>query len=161
MIVLSDTSTISVLTRIGYLDLLEKLFQEVIIPQKVFDELMRLSKFGIDTSIISKVNWLKVLTPQQTPLLSNLLIQLDEGEAHAIALAIEMKSDLLIIDEYEGRKIATQLKLQITGVGGILVRAKLRSFIPSVKTVLDSMRSHANFYLSEKVYNEILRQANE
>ncbi len=161
MIVLSDTSTISVLTRIGYLDLLEKLFQEVIIPQKVFDELMRLSKFGIDTSIISKANWLKVLTPQQTPLLSNLLIQLDEGEAHAIALAIEMKSDLLIIDEYEGRKIATQLKLQITGVGGILVRAKLRSFIPSVKTVLDLMRSHANFYLSEKVYNEILRQANE
>ena len=93
--------------------------------------------------------------------MSHLLDILDEGEAHAIALAIELKSDLLIIDEYEGRKMATQLKLQITGVGGILVRAKLRSFIPSVKLLLDLMRSNANFYLSEKVYSEILRQANE
>lgn len=161
MIILSDTSAISVLTRIGYLHLLEQIFQEIIIPKKVFDELMELSKFGVDTSIITQATWLKVIAPKQSLLLSNLLTQLDEGEAHAIALAIELKSDLLIIDEYEGRKIATQLRLQITGVGGILVRAKLRSFIPSVKTVLDLMRSNANFYLSEKVYSEILRQANE
>ncbi len=161
MIVLSDTSAISVLTRIGYLHLLEKLFQEVIIPQKVFDELLELSNFGVDISPITQASWLKIYSPQQTPLLLHLLNILDEGEAHAIALAIELKSDLLIIDEYEGRKVATQLKLQITGVGGILVRAKLRSFIPSVKILLDLMRSHANFYLSEKVYTEILKQANE
>ncbi len=128
---------------------------------KVFDELSELSRFGVDISPITQANWLKISSPKQTPLLSHLLDILDEGEAHAIALAIELKSDLLIIDEYEGRKMATQLKLQITGVGGILVRAKLRSFIPSVKLLLDLMRSNANFYLSEKVYSEILRQANE
>lgn len=97
----------------------------------------------------------------QSPFLLHLLTILDEGEANAIALAIELKSELLIIDEYEGRKIATQLKLQITGVGGILVRAKLRNFVPEVKPLLDKMLSDANFYLSEKVYNEILKQANE
>ena len=161
MIVLSDTSAISVLTRMGYLHLFEQLFHEVIIPQKVYDELMELSTFGIDIQPITDANWLKIVSPKQTPILSNLLTVLDEGEAHAIALAIELKADLLIIDEFEGRKIATQLKLNIAGVGGILVRAKLRDLIPSVKFLLDLMRSNANFYLSGKVYIEILKQANE
>ena len=161
MIVLSDTSPISALTRIGHLHLLEQLFQEVIIPQKVFDELMELSKFHVDTSPIVNASWLKIIAPTQSPFLLHLLTILDEGEANAIALAIELKSELLIIDEYEGRKIATQLKLQITGVGGILVRAKLRNFVPEVKPLLDKILSDANFYLSKKVYNEILKQANE
>ena len=56
MIVLSDTSAISVLTRMGYLHLFEQLFHEVIIPQKVYDELMELSTFGIDIQPITDAN---------------------------------------------------------------------------------------------------------
>ena len=57
---------------------------------------------------------------------------LDEGEASAIALAVELKADLLIMDESEGRQVAGSMNLTYTGLGGILIKAKAAALIRSI-----------------------------
>jgi len=118
MIVVSDTTAISTLLQIGEIELLEKLFSNIVLPQKVFDELLVLSKMDVDVSPLQKAEWLEIRSPVDSHLLSLLNNLLDEGEASAIALAVELKADLLIMDESEGRQVAGSMNLTYTGLGG-------------------------------------------
>ena len=161
MIVISDTSCLSALFRIGELRILERIFHEIIIPQKVYDELMVLRKFDYDISEIQNAVWLKIENPSNSSLLQDLLKNLDEGEAYAIALTVEIKADLLIIDEIKGRLAAQKLNLNITGVAGILLRAKAIGIIDEVKPFLDNMIQNAGFRMSQKLYSDILKAAKE
>lgn len=161
MIVISDTSAISALIQIGRLDLLRQLFQEVVLPPEVWNELMALSEFGIDLSTLHTSLWLQRETPQASPLLTLLQGLLDKGEAQALALAVDMKADLLIIDEQKGRKIASSLGLVFTGIGGIFIRAKKAGLIDSVQSMLDLIEHKAGFYLSATARDVILRAAGE
>ncbi|MBK8565336.1 MAG: DUF3368 domain-containing protein [Saprospiraceae bacterium] len=163
MVVVSDTTCLSALARIGELDILQKLFHEVIIPEKVLEELLALSAFGLDIAIFKSLNWLKVQSPTPVPLLSDLLnnSSIDPGEAYAIALAIELKADWLILDDMNARLVATKLNLNITGLGGVLIQAKSFGIISIVKPVLDRCIIQANFRLAANVYQKILELAGE
>jgi predicted nucleic acid-binding protein len=68
MIVVSDTTAISTLLQIGEIELLEKLFSNIVIPQKVFDELLVLSKMDVDVSPLLKAEWLEIRSPIDSPL---------------------------------------------------------------------------------------------
>lgn len=94
-------------------------------------------------------------------MLQELLKELDQGEAEAITLAIEIKSDLLVIDEQKGRKVSRRYGLRIIGVFGILINAKKRGIISNVKPYMDDLREKAGFYISEKLYSEILKRVDE
>ena len=161
MIIISDTTCLSALVRIGELDILRKLFQEVIIPPKVHEELLALAAFGVDVTVFSKLNWIKIQEPKTCPLLSQLLNILDPGESYAIALAVELQADWLIVDDLDARKIATQLNINLTGVGGIFIQAKDRGIITEVKPYLDLIMINAGFKLSTTLYNRILQLAGE
>ncbi len=67
----------------------------------------------------------------------------------------------MLTDESKGRTEALRLGLDVTGILGILLRAKERQFLPSVKTVLDAMMMRAGFWVEEELYNTILARANE
>lgn len=161
MIVVSDTTSISALFLIERIMLLEQLFKKVVIPEPVFYELMALEGFGKDVGVLRSSSWLSIRSATPGPVLSQLLSDLDEGEAHAIAIAIELNADLLIIDEKKGRKQAERLKLNYTGLGGVLLRAKSAGLIPLVAPVLDDLKAQAGFYLSESVRGVLLEAANE
>ncbi|MBK9014543.1 MAG: UPF0175 family protein [Saprospiraceae bacterium] len=103
------------LLQIGELDMLQRLFGVVVIPDKVLDELKALTKFGVDVSALQASSWLLVKSPVKSDLLLRLETTLDEGEANAIALAVELSADLLLMDETEGRKAAQALNLPFTG----------------------------------------------
>ncbi|MDR1279961.1 MAG: DUF3368 domain-containing protein [Opitutaceae bacterium] len=86
---------------------------------------------------------------------------LDPGEASTIALALRQKPDALLIDERKGRRIEeTVYRLPVIGTGGVLLRAKTRGLIPSVKPLLEAMRRQG-YYLSASLADRILRSAGE
>ena len=161
MIVVSDTSVICNLFLINQLELLPAIFEEVIIPQKVFEELLELKNFDVDISPIVNADFLEAKIPKNTEFISQLLADIDEGEAHAIALALELKADLLLIDELKGRAIAKQWGLEITGLLGVLLRGKKNGIISEIKPILDKLISHANFFIDENLYQLILKKAGE
>src|SRR5438045_1685658 len=124
MIVVSDTSSISGLLQIGHLDLLKKMYSIVLIPPAVYNELLALQKRNIDLSIINSSSWITIVEVRNNELVLQLRKSLDAGESEAIALALEQKADVLLIDETDGRAIAKKYGLHIVGLLGILVEAK-------------------------------------
>ncbi|MCC6414020.1 MAG: DUF3368 domain-containing protein [Saprospiraceae bacterium] len=161
MIVVSDTTSISALFLINRINLLEQLFKEVVIPEPVFSELLALEGFGKNVDALRGSTWLSIRKATPSTTLSQLLDNLDEGEAHAIAIALELNADLLIIDERKGRKQAELMKLTYTGLGGVLLRAKSAGLIPLIAPVLDDLKVQAGFYLSESVREILLQAADE
>ncbi|AEE50347.1 DUF3368 domain-containing protein [Haliscomenobacter hydrossis] len=140
--------------------LLRKIFSEINIPQAVYKELLLLKDYGIEVSIFS-ASWIKVSSPTDSSILNDLKDILDNGEAEAIALSLELKADLLIIDEKKGREVAKSFNLMFTGIGGVLIRAKALGVILEVKTYLQRIRTEGGFYLSEKALKTILQAAGE
>ena len=122
----SNTSPISNLACIGRLDLLRVQFGEIWIPPAVEDELLQIPMATVrDTIDVARQDgWLTVRPATEASLIRLLTVDLHQGEAEAIALAVEIKTDRLLIDEKEGRAMARQLGLQVTGVIGVLLRGK-------------------------------------
>lgn len=86
---------------------------------------------------------------------------IDWGEAEAIALALELKADLLVMDERRGRAVATSYGLQVTGLLGVLLQAKRNNLIPAIKPLLDQLIEQADFRVSSQLYTTILQSAGE
>lgn len=158
MVVVSDTSTITNLIQLDSLDLLLVLFGEVYLAKAVLWELEQLPNQKV---ILEKCKWIKVEPIHDLALLQNLLVELDEGEAASIVLAIEKQADYLIIDESEGRRIAQSLNLKITGLLGVLVRAKQKGLIAALRPVLDELVLKMKFRIHAKLFEEVLRQVGE
>ena len=156
MIVVSDTSPILNLARIRHLDLLPSLYAQVLIPPAVHRELMRSQDETRDFVDRALLYWLLPTHPNDKGLVAELRRTLDAGESEAIALALERKATLLLIDERLGRSVAKTFGVPITGLVGVLVEAKHRGLIEKVKPVHDDLRSKARFWMTEELYNEVL-----
>jgi predicted nucleic acid-binding protein len=161
MIVVSDTSALSNLALVDQIWLLEAIYQTVIIPDVVAHELAAASNPTI--SAILQLDWIQTQS-LTNPQLANQLQQdrgLDAGEANAIALALDLQADDLLIDERLGRQEAIRLGLSIIGILGILLVAKQRSLIPQVQPVMDALINQAGFRVSPQLYQRILALAQE
>jgi hypothetical protein len=161
MIVVSDTSPLTNLAAIGQLDLLRQLYVEVHIPNAVWDELNAGDKNWPGYESVVAASWIKRHGVQNRPLVVALRRDLDRGEAEGIALALELKAELILLDEREGRHAAEQLGLQVVGVIGVLLEAKAKGLLTQVRSQLDALRQIAGFYLSEPLYQAALRLAGE
>jgi len=144
----SDTSPISALAFIGRLSLLKLQFSEVWIPTAVSDELQRhpdpVAAASIQTAM--QENWIRHASPTRSHFLNVLSLHLHRGEAEAIALAADIQADVVLMDEQEGRQFAVHAGLSVTGVLGILLRAKLKGNIPALKPEIQLLRTKARFF---------------
>lgn len=163
MLAVSNTSPISNLAHIGRLDLLKGQFPQLWIPKAVEQELMRHPSSEARASIEAAYDdsWLCVGTPAETHLKSILLQQVHQGEAEAIALAVDLNAQLIILDEREGRALATQAGLTVTGTLGILLKAKELGTIQAVKPELNLLRSRTRFFLTAALEKAFLDAAGE
>jgi predicted nucleic acid-binding protein len=104
--------------------------------------------------------WVKIVTVNDTRLQDALQIEVDAGEASVIALATELIRSIMILDDLEARQLARQLKLTFNGTLGLIVRAKRTGHIESVKPLIEKMQ-RTNFRITDKLYLDVLTQANE
>lgn len=162
MIVISDTSPIGSLILIGKLQILHSVFESIVIPQKVYEEILVLeTRFGHDLSEFRSAQWIEVKEIGNPDEVQRLRQLLDHGESEAIVLAKELNADFLLIDESEGRKIAQKEGLKIIGLIGVLIQAKNQKIINSVKSIMDELRDIAGFRISDSLYRTVLNQIGE
>ncbi|NJL11030.1 MAG: DUF3368 domain-containing protein, partial [Calothrix sp. SM1_7_51] len=164
MIIVSDTSPITNLAAIGQLDMLHQLYGNVIIPQAVYNEMVGAGKVVPGAVEVQTLSWIQTKavshSQQVTTILEN-QENIDLGEAEAIALSLELKADLLLIDERRGRTVATSYGLNVTGLLGILLQAKKQALIPAIKPLIDSLITQANFRVSPQLYVMMIKNASE
>lgn len=153
MLVVSDTSPVSSLIQIGREELLRQLFGTVCVPVFVRDELARFHA--------TIPEFLEVRDVVDRTRIETLLSNPDRGEAEAIVLAVELHADYLLMDERRGRSIATQAGISVIGLVGILLLAKQRGFVASVRECLLELQSRAGFYLSDALIQRAVESANE
>jgi predicted nucleic acid-binding protein len=148
-IIVSDTSCLILLDKIGELNLLHVIFGQITVTKEIASEFKN-----------ELPDWCKIEEATNKTYQMILEASLDKGEASAIAFAIEQTDCLLIIDDYKGRKYAAQLGIKITGTLGIIILAKLNGYIDSIKPVLDKIKT-TDFRLSEELERKALEISNE
>lgn len=156
--VVSNTTPIISLLKLSRLDILQKLYSEVLIPFAVYQEIEagKNKKYYQD---LSKIDWIKITNIQDKQALKYFL-DLDAGEAEAIVLATEIGADLVIMDEKLGRFHAKHADLAVTGTIGILIKAKNEEIIKDLKILLYEL-TEKDVWISDKLIDEILKKVGE
>jgi predicted nucleic acid-binding protein len=156
--VISNTTPIIALALVRQLDLLRALYGEVWIPPAVAAEL-RAGGARAGAAELATASYIRTVTLND-PRRADLLSDLDRGEAEVIALAQEHNVDLVIIDERLGRRHARRLGLPITGVLGVLLKAKQSGHLDAVRPCIDQMQQ-GGIRLSAALVQRVLELAEE
>ena len=161
MIVVSNTSPLTSLAAIGQFDLLSQLYKQVHIAEGVWAELNYGGRQWPGSAEVAAAGWIQRHVVRDQVLVAALRRDLDRGEAESIVLALELRADLVLLDEKEGRHAAQALGLRTLGVVGLLLAGKAGGILREVRPCLDALRAGAGFYLDEGLYRAVLAQANE
>ncbi len=161
MTVVSDASPLINLARIDKLDLLPRLYGELHLPEAVWQEVVIQGAGQPGAQEIQEASWIKRHAVANRPLVQALEQELDAGEAEAIALALELQAELLLMDERLGREVARHLGLRYIGLIGVLLEAKRKGLISALKPHLDALRDTAGFRVSEALYKRVLQDEGE
>ena len=137
MLVVSDTTPIIAMMKAKCLYLLKSLFNTVLIPQAVYNELVDNQRYKQEANIIEQNDFFKVLDVRDKEAINLLRKEekLDLGESEAITLSHEQGANLLLMDEQRGRKVAEKLGINITGTIGILLHANNVGILSKAETL--------------------------
>jgi len=124
VIIVSNTSPISNLAKVGQLSLMQQIYGRVLVPCAVHEELLDTRAGETVITAVQLATWMEIQSVQNRELVDELRTRVNIGEAEAIALAVEVTATRLLIDERLGRQAATERGLTVTGVLGILLAAK-------------------------------------
>ncbi len=161
MLIVSDTSPIINLAAINHLHLLPELFGQIIIPQMVYQEIVIDGAGEPGSDEIQTAQWVEIQRCTNQDIINILSNELDPGEAEAIALALELNADYLLIDEKDGRQKALDYHLKPLGVLGILLRAKEAHLISDICSLMDRLRLEAGFHIHQSLYDQVKHIAKE
>jgi predicted nucleic acid-binding protein len=160
VIVVSNASPLIALAKIGRLDLLPELFESIIVPQAVYDEVVTSGAERPGVLEIRQASWIKTRSITDQSKVSYLLAELDRGEAEALVLAEEVSANWVLLDETKARLVAELVGLHYIGTVGLLLLAKQLGKLAFLRPVLDELRAN-QFYISQKVYQAVLEEAGE
>ncbi len=158
MLIVADASPLISLAIINRLDLLSKLYDDFILPEEVYEEVIKENK---PYSKYLQKSLKKHIRPVKDKLATEILKSyVDTGESAAIILALENKIDRILIDDHRGRRAAKQSGLIVVGTLGLLLRAKEIGLISSIKKDIDTLRK-GSIRIGENLYLEVLKLAGE
>lgn len=153
MSVVSDTTAITTLLKAGEAHLLQRLFGRVLVPQAVWDEL---SEFH--AALPAFIELRQATRPENRLPGTELL---GRGEAEALLLARQLNGRLLLTDDRKARTAARRLQIACLGLVGMVVHAKRRGELSSVREMLLKLEKTGGLYLSDAVVAEALKWAGE
>jgi len=154
-IVVVNSTPIIALFEIGQLDILKHVYNEIVIPVAVHEEVT-----VKDANLLDGCDWIHIKPISNHTAKEMFTTALHDGEVETMLLAKEINADLVIIDDGLARKHAKYLELNLTGTVGVLLRAKSLGIISKVAPILDSLIKN-DFYISDNVYNEVIKLAGE
>lgn len=153
-LVVADTSPLLNLSLIDRLDLLERQFPRVTVPEQVWTELEE-GEEGLDPLRTRRERgFLAVVPVERTDLFVEIAHELDLGETAAICYAIQEDADLLLVDERDGRRVARRHGIAVTGAIGVLLREARHGDL-DIEAELDALRE-AGFWISDDLYQEVI-----
>lgn len=151
VIVISDASALIGFDRIGQLDLLARLFKDIIVPPAVVRE--------VGPSVAAR-DWLRE-QPLSRPIPTDILAAtLGPGETEAIALALELQPTWIVLDDRRARRLAESLNLPVIGALGILRMAKLRGIVGQIRPLVEQLQS-TRFFIDDKRVKRVLEELGE
>lgn len=148
-IIISDTSCLILLSKINELDILKQVGSEIFITPEIKNE------FGIELP-----SWIMIKSPKDKHYQRILELDLDSGEASAIALSFEFSNAILILDDQKARKIAEKLKVRYSGSFGLILQAKKIGKIKKIRPLIEKIKK-TNFRFNEKLLQTVLDEAGE
>ncbi len=156
--IISDTTPIISLLKVDKLNLLKELYTKIIIPKAVYSEIEN-GKEKPYYHDLTKFDWIDIqeITNSDS---KDFLLDLGDGEAEVLILAEELNADLIIMDEIIGRRYAKQLEFNLTGTIGILLKAKEKGLIKSIKDLITELTNKGT-WLNPKLTAKIIKLANE
>ncbi len=158
LLVVSNSSVIIALTRIYCLNLLKKLLRRILVPEAVWQKMTVRCKPGSEEII--RTDFIHVREVHNKKLALLLKEFVDESEAEVITLALEVNADLLLVDDYDARSLAKELRLKVMGILGVIALAKYRGLILKAKSIVDELVK-SGFQISRRVLEEFLRELDE
>lgn len=158
--VISNSGPLIALASIGRLDLLQALFQRIVIPQAVYDEMVIGGQGKPGSAEVDAAAWIEVMQVRDHLAVRLLRETLDAGESEAIVLAQEMNAEYVLLDDALARRKTRLIGLPMTGTLGLVLIAKESGLVPAVKPILDEL-GRTDFRMSEQVYVKALAKAGE
>lgn len=156
MIVVADTSPLNYLLQIGCEAVLPSLYQRVLIPRSVLEELAHPDAPNVVSGWLKSMpGWIEVRQTVGSP--DAALADLDPGERQAIQLAQEEQADVLLIDERRGRLEAKRRGLATTGTLGVLLAAAQKGLIDAVEAYR-RLATDTNFRCTPQVEENFLQR---
>jgi len=160
----SDSSTLIHSAGIGRLNLLMEFYEKILIPPAVWKEVVEEGRSRPGAREVEEgrcSGQIEVIKPSDESVVRLLKLDLHDGEAETIALAIEQRPEIVFLDETEARRVADAYGLHKTGLIGILLRAKLEGKVPSLREELDRLREEAGFWIGDGIYQQALQAVGE
>ena len=158
MPVVSNTSPILNLAIVDRLKLRHQQFGQIQISAVILEELKvdeeRPGSQSIQAAIAD--GWIKVQSVDNQTFVQLLRQTLDGGEAEAIALALELKAEWVLLDKRDGRRVAKSLGLQATGGLGVLLKAKQSGELLSLQPVIEELTQNAGFRIAPELLARVL-----
>jgi predicted nucleic acid-binding protein len=158
--VVCDSTVLIGLAKIGKLDLLKQIYEEVYIPEAVYTEVVSRGKGKPGVREIANALWIKKEPVKERRTVDLLIAEMGYGEAEVLVLSKELNADWLLVDDERARAAAISAGFNIIGLAGILLLAKQLKLIPSIKPLFDELRNK-NFRISDKICKQILKKAGE
>jgi uncharacterized protein len=155
-----DTGPLIFLAKLDRLDLLQRGADEILVPPTVLAEVRAQHDEATQKIEIASQSWLQIQAISDPSKVNLLLADLDTGEAEVIVLGQTLKADRLIMDDLDARRFAHRVGLSVVGTVGLLLAARLRGEIPSVKAEIERLRQYG-FWTSESLVEAVLQAAGE
>ena len=160
-VVISNSTPIILLQKIGQLDLLEKLYSKIYIPEAVYREVIIDGFEKINKNdFIAKYKWIEIEKIKNVEAKKMFTTSLHDGEVETMILAMEKTADLCILDDLLARKYARKFNLNITGTLGILIAAKNEQYIKEVKPLINKLID-VGMFIGDNLFNTIMSMAGE